>query len=59
MDVRTVVTNGEPTVYGSSGSLAVISFDTASPGNYVLSGTSLCVPGDYDEMYKEQNQATE
>lgn len=53
MTVRTVVTNGDPVVYGTGGPVSGLLFSTA-PGNYFISGSSLCVPGDADELRKKE-----
>lgn len=46
MTVNTVVTDGDPVVYGAGGPVKGVRFSTAAPGDYYIAGTSLCVPGD-------------
>lgn len=41
-------------VYGEGGPVRGLAFSTA-PGDYYISGTSLCVPGDADEIRKQDN----
>ena len=52
--VRTVVTDGDPTVFATGGPIQSISFITAAPGDYYISGTSRCVPGDANELRKQE-----
>ncbi|GIT79913.1 hypothetical protein LLS1_15820 [Leifsonia sp. LS1] len=52
ISVRTV-TAPDTAVYGTGGPVQTISFQTA-PGDYAISGTSLCVPGDVDTLIDEQ-----
>jgi ABC-type transport system substrate-binding protein len=52
MSVR-VVTSPAPRVYSTGGPVQGLSFSTA-PGNYVIAGTSLCVPGDLTTLIDEQ-----
>ncbi|MDU0347149.1 hypothetical protein RWH44_15725 [Microbacterium sp. KSW2-29] len=53
MDVR-IVESPSHVVYATGGPVAGLSFSTA-PGNYYIAGTSLCVPGDADEIRKQDN----
>lgn len=53
MDVR-VVESPSYVVYATGGPVEGLSFST-SPGDYYISGTSLCVPGDADEIRKQDN----
>ncbi|MDQ1215476.1 MULTISPECIES: hypothetical protein [Microbacterium] len=55
MTVRTVETNGTPAVFANGGAIAALSFSPA-PGDYYISGTSLCVPGNVSELRKEQTR---
>lgn len=41
-------------VYATGGPVEGLAFSTA-PGDYYISGTSLCVPGDADEIRKQDN----
>lgn len=41
---------GNPDVYGQGGPVESVAFHTA-PGDYYITGTSLCVPGDAREEY--------
>jgi ABC-type transport system substrate-binding protein len=52
MTVR-VETSPDPVVFATGGPVKGVSFSTA-PGNYYISGTSLCVPGDIDTLTDEQ-----
>jgi len=55
MTVRTVMDpDGDPTVYSTGGPVAGLMFST-SPGNYYINGTSVCVPGNADELRPEQS----
>ena len=53
MTVRTVVTNNTPVVYATGGPTSGLRFSTA-PGDYYIAGTSLCVPGDADELRNQE-----
>ncbi|MEV7875990.1 hypothetical protein [Microbacterium sp. NPDC089188] len=53
MNVR-LVESPEYVVYGSGGPVEGLSFSTG-PGNYFIAGESLCVPGDADELRKQDN----
>ncbi|KEP76072.1 hypothetical protein HR12_10605 [Microbacterium sp. SUBG005] len=53
MQVR-VVDTPVHVVYGTGGPTEGLSFSTA-PGNYYIAGESLCVPGDVDEIRKQDN----
>lgn len=53
MDVR-IVESPVPAVYGTGGPVRGLTFITA-PGDYYIAGTSLCVPGDADEIRKQDN----
>ncbi len=56
MTVRTVINpEGDPVVYGTGGPVDGLRFVTAAPGNYFFGGTSLCVPGNADELRPEQS----
>lgn len=52
MSVR-LVNDPVPVVFATGGPVKGLSFSTA-PGNYVIAGTSLCVPGDVDKLIHEQ-----
>lgn len=54
MTVRTVVTNGEPDVYATGGPVQGLRFATATPGDYYIAGTSLCVPGNAVKINTER-----
>lgn len=49
-----LVESPEYVVYGSGGPVEGLSFSTG-PGNYYIAGESLCVPGDVDEIRKQDN----
>lgn len=53
MQVR-VVEDPLYVVYGTGGPVGGLSFSTA-PGDYYIAGESLCVPGDADEIRKQDN----
>ncbi|MFN3948954.1 hypothetical protein [Microbacterium sp.] len=53
MDVR-IAESPVPSVYATGGPVRGLSFITA-PGDYYIAGTSLCVPGDADEIRKQDN----
>lgn len=53
MQVR-LVESPSYVVYGSGGPVEGLTFSTG-PGNYYIAGTSLCVPGDADEIRKQDN----
>lgn len=53
MQVR-VVESPAYVVYATGGPVQGLSFSTA-PGDYYIAGTSLCVPGDADEIRKQDN----
>lgn len=53
MQVR-VVESPSYVVYGSGGPVEGLTFSTG-PGNYFIAGESLCVPGDADEIRKQDN----
>ncbi|MFF7683551.1 hypothetical protein ACFZA2_12415 [Microbacterium sp. NPDC007973] len=53
MDVR-VVESPSYVVYATGGPVEGLSFSTA-PGNYYITGTSRCVPGDADDLRKQDN----
>lgn len=53
MQVR-VVEDPLYVVYGAGGPVDGLSFSTA-PGDYYIAGESLCVPGDADEIRKQDN----
>lgn len=52
MTVR-VDTSSEPVVFAEGGSVEGLSFSTG-PGEYYITGSSLCVPGHADELVKEE-----
>ncbi len=55
MTVNTVIDpDGDPTVYSTGGPVEGLMFSTA-PGNYYFGGTSLCVPGNADELRNEES----
>ncbi|MDQ1215478.1 hypothetical protein QE411_000339 [Microbacterium arborescens] len=57
MTVRTVINpEGDPSVFATGGTVAGLRFATAAPGDYYIAGSSLCVPGNVDELWKEQTQ---
>lgn len=49
-----VVESPSYVVYATGGPVEGLSFST-SPGNYYITGTSLCVPGDADALRKQDN----
>ena len=53
MEVR-IVDEPAVVVYATGGPVKGLSFSTA-PGDYHIAGTSLCVPGDADELRKQDN----
>lgn len=53
MEVR-IVDAPAYVVYGTGGPVEGLSFSTA-PGNYYIAGESSCVPGDADELRKQDN----
>lgn len=55
MSVR-IDTSSEPVVFAEGGPVQGVSFSTA-PGDYYISGTSACSPGDADEL--REGAATE
>lgn len=50
-----VVTDPDPAVFAAGGPIQNISFST-NPGNYYISGTSLCAPGDALQLLKEESE---
>jgi ABC-type transport system substrate-binding protein len=53
MEVR-IVDKPAVVVYATGGPVKGLSFSTA-PGDYHIAGTSLCVPGDADEIRQQDN----
>lgn len=52
MTVR-IDTTSEPVVFGEGGQVQGLRFSTA-PGDYYIAGTSLCVPGNADELRESE-----
>ncbi|WJM14896.1 hypothetical protein [Microbacterium arborescens] len=55
MTVRVIINpEGDPVVFSTGGPVSGLRFVTAAPGDYYIAGSSLCVPGDADDLRREE-----